>query len=62
MSESPSGGYNPLSPEEEFVLLRKGTERPFIGEYTGNKQPGTYICRRCNADEVATLTPAEEPS
>ena len=41
--------YNKLTPEEEHVILHKGTERPFIGEYTNNKQSGTYVCRRCNA-------------
>lgn len=41
--------YNPLSAEEQWVILRKGTERPFVGEYTALKEPGTYVCRRCNA-------------
>jgi peptide-methionine (R)-S-oxide reductase len=41
--------YNPLSAEEERVILRKGTELPFAGEYTELKEPGTYVCRRCNA-------------
>jgi peptide-methionine (R)-S-oxide reductase len=41
--------YNPLSAEEERVILRKGTERAFVGEYTNLKDPGTYVCRRCNA-------------
>lgn len=41
--------YNPLSAEEERVILRKGTERAFVGEYTSLKDPGTYVCRRCNA-------------
>ena len=40
--------YNPLDPEEERVILRKGTERPFVGEYTSTKEDGTYVCRRCN--------------
>ena len=40
---------NKLTPQEEYVILQKGTERPFIGEYTNNKQAGTYICRQCDA-------------
>lgn len=41
--------FNKLTPEEEYVILNKGTERPFTGELLGNKEKGTYICRRCNA-------------
>jgi peptide-methionine (R)-S-oxide reductase len=41
--------YNPLTSEEAWVILRKGTERPFTGEYTDLHDPGTYVCRRCNA-------------
>ncbi len=39
--------YRKLNSEEARVILHKGTERPFIGEYTNNKQPGTYVCRQC---------------
>ncbi len=41
--------YNKLSPEEERVIVQKGTERAFVGEFTDNEEKGTYICRRCNA-------------
>lgn len=41
--------YNTLSRHEQFVILHKGTERPFTGEYNDTKDAGTYVCRRCNA-------------
>jgi methionine-R-sulfoxide reductase len=41
--------YNSLTSEEERVILRKGTEMPFSGEYETNWDNGTYICKRCNA-------------
>jgi len=41
--------YNKLSDFESYVLLEKGTERAFTGEYTDLEEAGTYICRRCNA-------------
>jgi methionine-R-sulfoxide reductase len=41
--------FNPLTPEEERVIVRKGTERPFSGEFESFDQPGTYACKRCDA-------------
>ncbi|HAD11282.1 MAG TPA: methionine sulfoxide reductase B, partial [Saprospirales bacterium] len=41
--------WNPLTPEEEYVIAQKGTERAFTGEYWNHKGVGTFICRRCNA-------------
>jgi methionine-R-sulfoxide reductase len=38
---------NKLTPEEERVIVRKGTERPFSGEYEKHFDPGIYICKRC---------------
>lgn len=38
---------NPLNAEETRVIVNKGTEMPFTGEYTNNKSEGTYVCRRC---------------
>src|SRR6056297_3580196 len=40
--------YNKLNEEERRVILDKGTEMPFTGQYDRHKKPGTYICRQCN--------------
>jgi methionine-R-sulfoxide reductase len=36
-----------LTPAEERVIVHKGTEYPFTGEYDDHFVPGTYVCRRC---------------
>jgi peptide methionine sulfoxide reductase msrA/msrB len=41
--------YNKLTPEEENVILHKGTERPFTGKYTEFSEKGTYTCKQCDA-------------
>ncbi len=41
--------YRKLSTFEEYVILKKGTEAPFSGEYYKNKKKGTYHCKQCNA-------------
>ena len=38
---------NPLTPQEEAVIVHKGTERPFSGEYYNFHEKGTYSCKRC---------------
>jgi len=40
--------YNKLTPDEERVILHKGTEPPFSGEYDMLFDDGVYVCRRCN--------------
>lgn len=41
--------FNKLTDFEEYVILQKGTERPWTGKYTDSKDKGTYLCKRCNA-------------
>lgn len=38
-----------LTPEEKRVIIDKGTEAPFSGEYVNNKATGVYVCRQCEA-------------
>ena len=39
--------YRKLNDFERYVILEKGTERPFTGEYTNFKGKGTYTCKQC---------------
>ena len=41
--------YNRLTPEEERVIVYKGTEMPFTGEYYDHHEDGTYLCKQCGA-------------
>jgi len=41
--------YRVLTPQEENIIIRKGTEAPFSGQYDKNFASGTYVCKRCGA-------------
>ncbi|MEJ2107887.1 MAG: peptide-methionine (R)-S-oxide reductase MsrB [Acidiferrobacteraceae bacterium] len=44
-----------LTPEQYEVCRKKGTERPFTGEYCGTKAAGTYRCVCCKSPVFRSL-------
>lgn len=42
--------YKKLTPEEEKVIIHKGTESPFSGQLYQHKEKGIYTCKRCDAE------------
>lgn len=42
--------YKQLTPEEERVIVYKGTEAPFTGKYEKFNENGVYLCKRCGAE------------
>jgi methionine-R-sulfoxide reductase len=41
--------YNELTPDEQRVILHKGTEMPFTGKYDEFFEQGYYVCKQCDA-------------
>lgn len=41
--------YDNLTPEEERVIINKGTEMSFTGEYYDYFEAGVYTCKRCGS-------------
>lgn len=41
--------YNELNENEAYVILEKGTERPFTGAFVNHKDKGHYACKQCDA-------------
>jgi len=44
-----SENYNKLSEFEAYVILQKGTERPWTGKFVEHNEKGVYVCKQCNA-------------
>lgn len=38
-----------LNDEEKRIILDKGTELPFSGEFVNSNQKGLYICQQCES-------------
>ncbi len=49
MSDKQKPILNSLTPEEQRVILHKGTEYPFTGEFNDFSENGTFICKQCDA-------------
>ncbi len=49
MAKTDPPGWRTLTRSEERVIVHKGTELPFSGEYEHHFEAGTYSCRRCGA-------------
>ena len=41
--------HKDLTPEEKYVILQQGTERPFTGKLLNVKTKGIYVCKQCGA-------------
>ena len=41
--------WRPLTRRESAVIVHKGTEPPYSGEYEHHFRAGTYSCKRCGA-------------
>jgi methionine-R-sulfoxide reductase len=39
--------FKELTDFEKYVIIEKGTERPFTGKYDKFYGQGTYVCKRC---------------
>lgn len=48
MTKPGNSPLNPLTPEERKVIVHKGTERPYTGEYDDFSQNGTFVCKQCD--------------
>ena len=49
MAQTKENKFYKLTLEEERIIIDKGTERPFTGEYDMHFEKGVYLCKQCNA-------------
>ncbi len=48
--EASKTNWRKLTRAEESVIVHRGTERPFSGEFERTFAAGTYACKRCGAE------------
>ncbi|MCI4366135.1 MAG: methionine-R-sulfoxide reductase [Thermoplasmata archaeon] len=49
MAAKGPNGWRALTRAEAAVIVHKGTERPFTGEFEDLHAAGTYHCKRCDS-------------
>lgn len=42
--------YKKLSPEEEKIIIHRGTEAPFSGAFDAHFAKGVYMCKQCGSE------------
>jgi peptide-methionine (R)-S-oxide reductase len=47
--QDPEKQLRKLNAFEEYVIIKKGTEMPFTGEYDKHREKGTYACKQCGS-------------
>jgi peptide-methionine (R)-S-oxide reductase len=47
---------NKLTPLQQHVIVEKGTEMPFTGEYVHTKDKGMYTCAQCGQELFSSDT------
>lgn len=50
MTDKKTRPMPPLDDRQKQVIIDKGTERPFTGEYWNHYAEGVYVCRQCGAE------------
>jgi peptide-methionine (R)-S-oxide reductase len=51
-----------LTPEQYHIMVEKGTEAPFTGEYLNHKENGMYTCAVCGSELFNSETKFESGS